>query len=434
MSCVQPPGKIAGLYFILPEGNIDSFGPLHYTLQDDGYKADGLYFHYKFRLSADQKQITGTLSFDGNELPFELKRGKLAATSPDADEGRVAQPTWTFMSGGPIWSSPAFADGDVYFGSDDGKLYALEAKSGKALWQFKTGGPVFGSPAVEGDAVYVLSDDGFLYKLDRTSGRTRWRFDTHGGGVKREAYDRLASRPAVVGDVVYIGSADDRLYALDAATGTEKWHAQARDTIRSSAAVADGRVFFGSSDGNVYAVDAGSGALLWQYDTFKPVVSSPLVSDGGVYIGSRNANFYAFDAATGRVKWRKFYWTSWVESSAHVRDGVIYVGSSDYEQLFALAAKDGRELWRFDTHGEAWPDPAVTDKFVYTGSVGYSSFPRRAGFYAVDRATGHAVWRYPMAATLPPLGGGVASSPVVGDGLVFFGGLDGVFYAFREDG
>jgi outer membrane protein assembly factor BamB len=123
-----------------------------------------------------------------------------------------------------------------------------------------------------------------------------------------------------------------------------------------------------------------------------------------------------------------------VESSARIRDGVLYIGSSDYEQTFALQAATGRELWRFDTHGEAWPDPAVTDKLVYSGSVGYAGFPRAAGFYALDRTSGKPVWVYPMPVAAPPLGNGVASSPAVDGGQVFFGGLDGVFYAFPANG
>lgn len=145
-------------------------------------------------------------------------------------------------------------------------------------------------------------------------------------------------------------------------------------------------------------------------------------------------NLYAFDAASGRARWRKFYWISWVESSPRIRDGVLYVGSSDYTRLFAVDALTGREIWNFDTRGEAWPDPAVTDTLVYTGSVGYTGIPREAGFYAVDRATGKAVWHYPMPAAAPPVGNGVNSSPVVDQGFVYFGGLDGVFYAFPVNG
>ena len=95
-----------------------------------------------------------------------------------------------------------------------------------------------------------------------------------------------------------------------------------------------------------------------------------------------------------------------MESSPRIRDGVLYIGSSDYTRLFAVDALTGREVWRFNTHGEAWPDPAVTDKLVYTGSVGYAGFPRAAGFYAVDRLSGKEVWRYPMPVAAPPLGNG----------------------------
>ncbi|HEV2110606.1 MAG TPA: PQQ-binding-like beta-propeller repeat protein [Gammaproteobacteria bacterium] len=434
MRAAQELGHPPALYFTLNEGNIVDAGPVYFTLQDDGYKADLLYFHIKMLLSRDQKELQGTLSFDGNTLPFELSRGKLASAAPQPAPGRIAKPIWTFKSGGPIWSSPAAADGTVYFGSDDGAIYALDAKTGAQRWQFKTGGPVFGSPTLDGQDLYVLSDDGLLYKLDRASGKEVWSFDTHGGKVKREPYDRLSSRAVMAGGALYIGSANGTLYALDAASGKEKWHFAANGALRGSPAVAAGRVFFGSSDNNVYALDSGSGALLWQYDTFKPVVTTPLVAGTLVYVGSRSANLYAFEAATGRVKWRKFYWTSWVESSPRIRDGVLYIGSSDYTRLFALDGLTGREIWRFNTHGEAWPDPAVTDTLVYTGSVGYSGFPREAGFYAVDRATGKEVWRYPMHVAAPPVGNGVNSSPVVDTDRVYFGGLDGIFYAFPLNG
>ena len=45
--------------------------------------------------------------------------------------------------------------------------------------------------------------------------------------------------------------------------------------------------------------------------------------------------------------------------------------------------------------------------------------------------TREAVWRFPLPAGSGPDALGVASSPAVGDGLVFFGALDGTFYAFK---
>jgi outer membrane protein assembly factor BamB len=276
----------------------------------------------------------------------------------------------------------------------------------------------------------VLSDDGFLYKLQCRNGKRAWRFDTRGGAVKRAGYDRLASSAVTVDGTVYIGSADGSLYALDPKTGHERWHYFTQGMVRSTPAVADGRVFFGSYDHAVYALDAKHGSLLWRRDTLMPVVSTPLVVKDLVYIGSRNADFYALNAADGKVRWRAFDWVSWVESSASERDGTVYVGCSDCWDLFAYDAVSGKEQWRYNSGGESWPIPALDAKYAYIGSVGYDGYGRLGGFYAVDRSTGKAAWRFDF----PPSGGeagyGVGASPVLGEGKVFFGGLDGVFYAF----
>ncbi len=235
----------------------------------------------------------------------------------------------------------------------------------------------------------------------------------------------------------FILAAETRtFYAVDAKTGRKKWRFETKDIIRSTPAVVEGTVFFGSGDHNVYALDAKNGALKWKVDTFREVVSSPLVVDGTVYIGSRSSNLYALDAATGQIKWKFFYWTSFVDSSTTMRDGILYVGSSDYQRLFAIKAADGKKVWDFDTEGSSWSTPAVTDKLVYVGAVGSKPdyMTHYGAFFAVDRATGKLVWRYPMNELFNYPTYGVASSPAVDHGFVYFGGLDGTFYAFRQGG
>lgn len=128
--------------------------------------------------------------------------------------------------------------------------------------------------------------------------------------------------------------------------------------------------------------------------------------------------------------WSKYYWGSWAESSAVEKEGMLYVGSSDYMQLFALKASSGEEQWRFNTGGEAWPIPAVSTTRIYMGAVGLQGIDRIGAFYAVDRASGKLIWRYDMPATQEPLGIGIDGSPAFGGGRVFFGGLDGNLYTF----
>ena len=430
------------VFLTQPEMKFYNLGPGPVERHGDEYQAPPL----TFRLSPDRHAITGTMSFDGNDLTFDLAPGTAPpATAPEAQGGRVARPVWTFKTGGAIWSSPVLDDGIVYFGSTDGAVYAVRGDRGTLVWRTATKGWVMGRPTLNGASLYVLSDDGFLYKLAKHTGHLQWRFDTHGGGVKRDmpnpptsiAYDYLTSAATVDDSTVYIGSADGTLYAVDGQTGRERWRCETKGIIRSTPAVADGRVFFGSRDNHVYAVDAKTGTVKWTFDTRREVVSLPLVVAGTVYIGSRSSNLYALDAATGAVRWTFFYWTSWVESSARMRDGLLYIGSSDFQQLFALDAASGKKVWSFDTRGSTWSSPAVADKAVYIGAVGIPHLgyiDHHGAFFAVDRSSGRGLWHYPMR----PIPGarvyGVASSPAVDRGLVFFGGLDGRFYAFRADG
>jgi outer membrane protein assembly factor BamB len=425
------------MIFDIPELKFRNLGRFPVEQEGDEYRAD----ISRFRLGPDKKTLIGAFSSDGHEMPFELKPGEPAPSpTPQPTPGKIGKPVWVFKTGGPIWSSPSVVEGTIYFGSNDGNIYALKADSGNVVWQIKTGGRVMGRPTLDGPYLYVLSDDGLLYKLARKTGKSIWQFDTHGGPVARDlpradsaVYDYLTSSATVVDGTVYVGSADKRLYAIDAENGNEKWHFETQGIIRSTPAVASGRVFFGSYDHDIYAVDAKTGALQWKHDTLREIVSSPLVSAGTVYIGSRNSDLFALDAATGSVKWKYFYWTSWVESSARIRDGILYVGSSDYQQMFAIDAASGKERWRFDTDGSAWSTPAVTDRQVYIGAVGVTPYfiPHHGGFFAVDRATGKIAWRYPMAPIPGSFTWGVASSPAIDHGLVFFGGLDGTFYALK---
>ena len=65
-------------------------------------------------------------------------------------------------------SSPAVVNGIVYFGSNDGNVYALNASTGAKVWSYTTGGGIVSSPAVANGAVFVGSGDGNVYALSRS--------------------------------------------------------------------------------------------------------------------------------------------------------------------------------------------------------------------------------------------------------------------------
>ncbi len=67
--------------------------------------------------------------------------------------------------GSQVMSSPTIVKGKVYVGSNDGRLYVIELKTGKCLWKADLGFPILSSPAVSGDTVYVARWDGVILAL-----------------------------------------------------------------------------------------------------------------------------------------------------------------------------------------------------------------------------------------------------------------------------
>jgi outer membrane protein assembly factor BamB len=295
-------------------------------------------------------------------------------------------------------------------------------------------------PAVQAGVVYFQADDGFLYAVSAGSGRERWRARVVPTPVVRlpfddpkSRYDRFGSDVAFANGRLFLGTHEGRVLCLDPADGATAWEFSTGDAVLAAPAIAGGRVYAGSFDKGVYALDERTGRLLWKHDAKAPVVSTPAVHAGLVIVGTRAYDLVALDAATGAPAWSRYIWFSWVESSPVVRDGVVYVGSSDAAAAFAFDAATGRLRWKTDVFGWAWGQPAVTGSRVYVGTSSQVGYPagHRAGVMALDRATGAVVWRAPAPAAASGAFG-FPGSPAVGDGRVYVTSLDGRVAAFAE--
>ena len=71
--------------------------------------------------------------------------GRMFVAFNDSDkvvalDAETGDELWTFYADGPVRMPPVAWHGHVYFASDDGCLWCVEAASGKLRWQFR-GGP-----------------------------------------------------------------------------------------------------------------------------------------------------------------------------------------------------------------------------------------------------------------------------------------------------
>ena len=387
---------------------------------------------------------------------------------------------WKFPTGDRIISSPVMQNTVLYFGGDDGNIYAVDAETGRQVWKRQTAGPVPSTPAVANGIVYAVSYDGKLYALTAETGAVRWKFATDGerrfeakglNGLEpknqtiADPFDVFLSSPVVSEGSVYFGSGDGNLYAVDAISGDLKWKFKTGDVVHASPAYADGVLYFGSWDSYFYAVDAVAGKEKWRFHGGEdPVIhnqvgfqSSATVADGVVYVGCRDSNLYALEAKTGKEKWRFNNEMSWVISSPAVTQGRVFFATSDSSLFHGVDAATGKSIVKQQEKAYMFSSPTVAGDVILIGVLNGTLAAR-------DLSSGELLWEFqtdvskenkgwvltadrkfndpllyysfwreaPLAATERQFGiGAIFSTPLVVNGVVYFGSTDGNMYALE---
>ncbi len=266
-------------------------------------------------------------------------------------------------------SSPAVANGKVYFGSGDGGIYAVDTSTGLLQWKFQTGDVVHGSPAVVGGVVYIGGYDSRLYALDAQTGLLKWVFQA---GVDPAAHNQVGfqASPAVVDGVVYIGCRDAHIYAIDASTGKEIWdYPTSKSWVNTTPAVRDGVVYAATSDSSrLMALDAKTGSLRFNFDAKAYVFSSPALAGKTAYFGSHNGKLYAIDSATGALRWS-------FQTDASKADPMKLLNPDGTfnKDSFSPVFGDFQDMYigffRFTTIGAIFSSPVVDHGVIYVGST-----------------------------------------------------------------
>jgi outer membrane protein assembly factor BamB len=179
-------------------------------------------------------------------------------------------------------------NGTVYTGCRDSNLYALDAATGKEKWRFFNDlSWVITSPAVaEGKVFFATSDSSLYHVVDANTGKPI---------VRQQGKAFMFSSPVVGGDVVFIGVLNGTLEARDSKTGDLLWDFQVEKSKQNSGWVLTGdRKFnvpfsFHSNwrEAPLVATD--------QQIRIGGIYSSPLVVNGAVYFGSADGFLYAVE-------------------------------------------------------------------------------------------------------------------------------------------
>ncbi len=311
----------------------DRAGTLHAVHARDGVGA------WRLETGPDMPLPWGNEGWDYYTSSPVVARGIVVIGSGDgsvyAADAATGEPRWSYATEGRIRSSPAIADGVVYVGSMDGRLHAIDLATGALRWRFETEGSTLdsrdwgfdrrsiqSSPAVVGGTVYFGSRDGHVYAVDARTGSERWRFD--------QKVSWCITSPAVRDGVVYAGTSDGHfVQALDAASGEELWRTPTGGRVFASPAVAGETVVVGDQAGTLFALDAATGSIRWRYEVGDAIQSSAVVAGDLIVVGGDDGYLYALRGTPGQGLRRGVFWDASVSS--------LYNGAEDLRDDLAGA-------------------------------------------------------------------------------------------------
>lgn len=252
------------------------------------------------------------------------------------------------------------------------------------------------------------------------------------------------------------------VFAVDLTSGKFIWNYKGDmpNFYAAAPAVGEGKVFVrvtnsnqlkNMSQGFIYALDENDGKFLWKYQTKKQIThSNPLFAEGKVFIGDESGSVYAIDAKEGKLIWQQQLEAYQIHSSPAYDNGVIYVGTETTDEgggrsdkgsyMYALSAKDGQTLWRFesDWRSNEMPNlihgtPAISNGVVYFGS-------ENGWFYALNKDSGKVIWKNIITKGVKTSARqarstglvGVSTPPALGYGKIFIGTWEGNFLALSQ--
>ena len=283
-----------------------------------------------------------------------------------------------------IFSSPALYDGTLYFGAYDGNFYALDAKTGAKKWVYMDADWIGSSPCVAEDlnVVFVGLEFGLWHKqggiaaLDAKTGEKKWW---------RSIGTLVHSSPAYSQkyNVVVIGSESGEVYALDAKTGALRWTYVSDGPVKAGFAFDDARglVAFGSWDDHIHVVNIKTGARIHAIHTHKPLYSSPIIENGRLCMGLLDKRIVCIDLDSGKMLWE--FWThSRVFATPIIIDGSLYCGSND-GRLYELDPETGKEKSYFQV------TERIVNKIAYNPATKHFFLPTYANeLYCLARKDG----------------------------------------------
>ncbi|TNE89926.1 MAG: PQQ-dependent dehydrogenase, methanol/ethanol family, partial [Rhodobacteraceae bacterium] len=299
-------------------------------------------------------------------------------------------PAWAFSLGGEKQrgqeSQPIVYDGVMYITGSYSRMWAIDVKTGEELWQYDARLPegilpccdvINRGAAIYGDNVYFGTLDARIVALDRKTGKVVWNKKI---ADYKEGYSYTAA-PLIVNGLVITGNSGGEfgivgeVQARDAETGELVW---TRPTIEGHMGTLNGEE----------STMTGTLNASWPGDMWK-------TGGGATWLGG------SYDIDTDTLVFgagNPAPWNSWLRNAGEKNDGTgdnLYAASR-----LGIDPKTGEIKWHFQTTPrEGWDFDGVNEVIAFTdkdGNKRFATADRNGFFYILNREDGKFIAAYPF--------------------------------------
>jgi outer membrane protein assembly factor BamB/adenine/guanine phosphoribosyltransferase-like PRPP-binding protein len=228
-------------------------------------------------------------AYDGSTYAIDTETGKKVWQNDEAD--------W-------VGSSPSISEkhGLLYIGLEfglfrkRGGIAAIDLSSGKTVWSDRTTEMTHGSPLFipEENMVVIGSNDGIVYAYDAKNGRRRWQLAAHSPVKSSFAYDKKRR-------LIVFGTLDGILLAIFAPDGTHVHACEATAGFYSTPLIIDDIAYLSCLDKCLHAFDLAQGKIVRSTTTSGRIFASPIEIENAIWIGSNDGRLYKIDPKTGKI-------------------------------------------------------------------------------------------------------------------------------------
>lgn len=214
---------------------------------------------------------------------------------------------WRKLLTSEVLAAPLLTDELAFVRTVDGAVHALSLSDGRSVWAYEDTVPRLtlrgtAPPVLAGDTLLVALDNGKVVALDSRSGDVLW--DTLVNVPRgRTELERLADIDApvrVIGDDVFVVGFQGRIAMLALDSGQIWW---ARDASSYRGFTMDDEVIYlTNSESVVMAMRRNDGTVLWEQAALRQrSLTAPAMDGSNVVVGDFEGYLHWLDRATGNI-------------------------------------------------------------------------------------------------------------------------------------